>query len=105
MAEHIVAPRTYYWIFAVLIVLALATTFIAFFDLGPFNAVVAFVIASVKATLVILYFMHIRYEKRLTLVFAIAGFCWLAIFMILTFGDYWTRGWLPAPGELPPVPF
>ncbi len=103
MAEHVVTPRTYYGIFAILILLALATTFIAFLDLGPFNAVVAFVIASIKATLVVLYFMHIRYERRLTFVFAVAGFCWLAIFLVLTFGDYYTRGWLPAPGELPPV--
>ena len=105
MAEHVVAPRTYYLIFAVLIVLALATTFIAFIDLGVLNPIVAMVIATAKATLVVAFFMHIRYERPLTLVFVLAGFCWLAIFIILTLGDYWTRGWLPAPGELPPVPF
>ncbi len=105
MAEHVVQPKTYYAIFAVLIVLALATTFIAFLDLGKFNAIVAFLIATIKASLVVLFFMHIRYERRLTFVFAVAGFCWLAIFLVLTFGDYLTRGWLPAPGEMPPVHF
>ncbi len=103
MPEHVVRPKTYFLIFAILIVLALATTGIAFLDLGRFNTVAAFVIAGIKATLVILYFMHIKYERRLTFVFAAAGFCWLAILIVLTFGDYFTRGWLPAPGELPPV--
>jgi cytochrome c oxidase subunit 4 len=100
MAEHVGSLKTYYLIFAVLIVLALATTAIAFVDLGPLNPVIAFVIATVKATLVVLYFMHVKFERRLTLVFAMAGFCWLAIFIVLTFGDYLTRGWLPAPGAL-----
>jgi cytochrome c oxidase subunit 4 len=105
MSEKIVSTKTYFIVFAILFALALATTGIAFLDLGKFNTVVALLIAATKATLVVLFFMHVRYERRLTLVFAIAGFCWLAIMLILTWGDYSTRGWLPAPGELPPVHF
>ncbi|MGE5648095.1 MAG: cytochrome C oxidase subunit IV family protein [Acidobacteriota bacterium] len=87
--------RTYVVVFIALLALALATTGIAFFDLGRMNTVLAMTIAIVKAVLVILFFMHVRYEGKLTLVFAIAGFCWLAIMLMLTASDYMTRGWLP----------
>lgn len=97
-----VSTRTYYKVFAALIILALSTTGLAFLDLGVFNPIVAMLIAVTKAVLVILFFMHVKYEGRLTLIFAIAGFCWLAIMLILMAGDYLTRGWLPAPGALPP---
>ncbi len=96
---------TYYKIFAILMILALATTAIAFIDLGVFNPIVAMVIAVTKATLVVLFFMHVRYQGRLTFVFAIAGFCWLVILLLLTASDYLTRGWLPMPRALPPMGF
>jgi cytochrome c oxidase subunit 4 len=100
---HVVSLSTYYKIFAALIVLALATTGISFLDLGVFNTVVAMAIATVKAVLVVLFFMHVRYQGRLTAVFAVAGFCWLLILLLLTASDYFTRGWLPAPTKLHPV--
>ncbi len=113
MPEHRPSPsritihgtRAYVAVFFVLIGLALLTTGLAYLDLGKLNTVVAFIIALTKALLVVLYFMHVKYERRLVLVFAIAGFVWLGILMVLTASDYLTRGWLPAPGELPPVPF
>jgi cytochrome c oxidase subunit 4 len=108
MAQHqetIVPTRTYVIILIALVVLALATTGIAFLDLGKLNTILAMTIAITKAVLVILFFMHVKYEGRLTLIFAIAGFCWLAIMLILMASDYMTRGLLPAPGEVPPVPF
>ncbi len=97
--------KTYYKIFAALVILALATTGLAFLDLGIFNPIVAMLIAVTKAVLVILFFMHVKYEGRLTFVFAIAGFCWLAIMLILTASDYMTRGWLPMPAAIPPLHF
>jgi cytochrome c oxidase subunit IV len=103
--EVIVPVATYLKIFAALIVLALLTTGLAFIDLHVFNTILAMTIAVTKAVLVVLFFMHVKYEGRLTLVFAIAGFCWLAIMLILTASDYLTRGWLPAPGAVPPIPF
>jgi cytochrome c oxidase subunit 4 len=63
-------------------------------DLGRMNAVVALTIAVIKATLVVLYFMHVRYSSKLTWVFVGAGFFWLAIMVALTLSDYMTRGWL-----------
>jgi cytochrome c oxidase subunit 4 len=99
------STSTYYKIFALLMILALATTAIAFVDLGIFNPIVAMAIAVTKATLVVLFFMHVRYEGRLTFVFAIAGFCWLVILLLLISADYLTRGWLPIPAAIPPMGF
>jgi len=94
MSEHIVSKKIYYSIFATLMVLTGVTIAVAFIDLGRLNTVVALTIAIFKATLVVLYFMHVRYSSRLTWVFVGAGFFWLAILVVLTLGDYATRGWL-----------
>jgi cytochrome c oxidase subunit IV len=94
MREHIVSPKIYYAIFIALVVLTVVTWSIAKLDLGRMNAVVAMTIAVIKATLVVLYFMHVRYSSRLTWVFVGAGFFWLAMMVALTMSDYMTRGWL-----------
>ena len=94
MGEHIVSRKIYFAIFAALVVLTVVTWSVAKIDLGRMNAVVALTIAVIKATLVVLYFMHVRYSSRLTWVFVGAGFFWLAIMVALTLGDYTTRGWL-----------
>lgn len=94
MREHIVSPKVYYVIFIALVVFTVVTWSVAKLDLGKMNAVVALTIAVIKATLVVLYFMHVRYSSRLTWVFVCAGFFWLAIMVALTLGDYMTRGWL-----------
>ncbi|HXU36797.1 MAG TPA: cytochrome C oxidase subunit IV family protein [Blastocatellia bacterium] len=94
MREHIVSPKIYYVIFIALTVLTVVTWSVAKIDLGRMNAVVALTIAVIKATLVVLYFMHVRYNSRLTWVFVGAGFFWLAIMVALTLSDYMTRGWL-----------
>ena len=91
--EHIVPTRTYYAIFAILLVCTYLTWQIAFFDLGPLNTVAALTIAVFKAVLVILFFMHVKYSSRLTSVVVIGSFFWLAILLALTLGDYLTRGW------------
>ena len=82
-------------IFAALVVLTVVTWSVAKLDLGKMNAVVALTIAVTKATLVVLYFMHVRWSSRLTWVFVGAGFFWLAIMVALTLSDYATRNWLP----------
>ena len=94
MSEHIVPRRIYYIIFVALAVLTVVTWSVAKFDLGKMNAVVALTIAVIKASLVVLYFMHVRYSSRLTWVFVGAGFFWLAIMVALTLSDYMTRGWV-----------
>jgi len=72
------------------------TAWVAFFNFpGPLNAVVALTIACIKAGLVILYFMHMRYSQRLIGVVFGAALFWLVIMFALTFSDYSTRAWLP----------
>lgn len=96
MSEHIVHPRVYITIFLALMLGTGLTVLAAFRDFpGPLNAVVAMTIAVVKATLVILYFMHVRYSSRLIWLVISAALFWLAILFALTISDYWTRSWLP----------
>jgi cytochrome c oxidase subunit IV len=96
MSEHIVQPRVYVTIFLALMVGTTLTVVAAFYDFpGPLNAVVALTIAVIKATLVVLYFMHVRYSGRLIWLVILAALLWLAIMFAITFSDYWTRMWLP----------
>jgi len=90
--SHIVPTRTYYSIYAILLVCTYLTWQIAFFDLGVLNTVAAITIAVFKAVLVVLFFMHVKYGARLIWVVAIGSVFWLGILMTLTFGDYLTRG-------------
>jgi cytochrome c oxidase subunit 4 len=97
MTQHILSPRIYFAVFAALVVLTLVTTGAAFIDLGILNPVVAITIAVCKASLVVLYFMHVRYSPRLTWVFIGAGVLWITILMAFTLSDVLTRAWLPIP--------
>lgn len=91
MSEHIVSPTVYVIIFAILIVMTATTAAVAFVDLGRFNVVVALAIATFKASLVVLFFMHARYIPGRTQLVIIAGVFWLAIMLSLTLVDYRTR--------------
>ncbi|MQA31809.1 MAG: hypothetical protein GEU82_18575 [Luteitalea sp.] len=93
MSEHIVPKRTYYLIFAALMVFTAITVGVAFVDLGPLNTVVALAIACTKATLVVLFFMHVKYSTRLTWAVVAGSVFWLGILLTLTLGDYLTRAW------------
>jgi len=96
MSEHIVYPRVYITIFLVLMAGTGLTVLAAFQDFpGPLNAVVALTIAVIKATFVVLYFMHVRYSSRLIWLIIAAALFWLAIMFALTISDYSTRSWLP----------
>ncbi len=93
--EHIVPIRTYLLIFAALILGTSLTTAIAFVDLGAFNVVAMLLIAFAKASLVVLFFMHVKFTSRLTQIAAAGGFAWLAIMIGLTLSDVLTRGRTP----------
>jgi len=95
MAQHVVPPKIYFAVFTALIVLTATTTAISFLDLGPWNTVVALGIAFVKATLVALFFMHVKYSPPLTRIVVAGGLFWLAILLALTLSDFLTRGWVP----------
>ena len=95
MSEHIVSKKVYFVIFGALIAGTVLTVAAAFADLDHVfhgaNTVVALTIAVIKGTLVVLYFMHVRYGTRLTWVIVVAGFFWLVILFALTMSDYLTR--------------
>lgn len=89
-------PMSTYWIIIIaLMVLLVVTVVAAFLPLGFLNMPVAMAIASIKAALVILYFMHVKFSSRLTKVFVAGSFLWLAILFVMAFGDYYTRQWSP----------
>ena len=88
----VVSIKTYVIIFVALMVLLGLTVGVAFLDLGRFNLAAAMAIAVLKAVLIIMFFMHVKYASRLTWVFAVAGFFWLAIMLIFTMTDYVSRG-------------
>jgi cytochrome c oxidase subunit IV len=92
MSEHIVPVRVYFLIFLALLV-GTALTVVAAFVNFPwrFNTIVALTIASVKATLVVLYFMHVRYSPRLVWVIVASALFWMGILFAFTFSDYLTR--------------
>jgi cytochrome c oxidase subunit 4 len=96
MSEHIVPIKVYISIFAALM---LGTALTVWAGLQNFprslNVIVALTIAVIKATLVILYFMHVRYSSHLIWVVFASALFWLALLFALTLSDYWTRGWLP----------
>ncbi len=96
--EPHVPVRTYLLIFAALMVLMFLTVAAAFLPhdrMGNWSIIIALGIATVKALLVILYFMHVKFASPLVKIFVIAGFAWFFILVGLTFSDYLTRPWLP----------
>jgi cytochrome c oxidase subunit IV len=97
--HHVVPLSVYFKVFAALMVLLVLTLAAAAVDLGPLNLPIAMTIAIIKAVLIILYFMHVRYSSQLVWVFAGSAFVWLVIMFVLTMADYGTRGWLPVPGH------
>lgn len=92
--EFHVPMSTYVMVFIWLMVLLVITVVAAFINLGEANMLVAMAIATIKAALVILYFMHVKFASRLTKVFVTASIVWLVIMFVLTFMDYISRGWL-----------
>jgi cytochrome c oxidase subunit 4 len=91
MSHTVVSLKTYVATFVSLMVLLIVTVLVAYVDLGELNLAAAMAIAVIKAVLIILFFMHIRYGRKLTWVFAGAGFFWLAIMLIFAMCDYATR--------------
>ena len=94
MAQHVVPPKIYFAVFTALLVLTATTTAISFLDLGPWNTVVALAIAFVKATLVALFFMHVKgASEKLTKLVVVSALFFLLLLLGLTMADYATRAW------------
>jgi cytochrome c oxidase subunit 4 len=97
MSGHISPTSSYYGIFGTLMVLTAVTVGVAFVNLGSLNFPVAIGIAITKATLVILFFMHVKYSSRLTKLIVAMAFFFLFIMFGLTLTDYLSRGWRTSP--------
>jgi len=92
MSEHIIPSKTYYAIWVLLLILTGVTAWVATIDLGPLNTVVALVIATSKALIVTLFFMHVKYtSEKLTKVVIVSAIFWLLILLALSMVDYSTR--------------
>ena len=101
MAERVLSPTVYATVLAVLLVLTGLTVGVSFVDFGApvWHIVVGLVIAVCKASLVVLFFMHALHSSRLTWVVIVVAIFWLGFFLVMTLGDYFTRGLLPYPGH------
>ena len=93
MSEHIVPRKVYFVVFGALMVGTAITVLAAQVDFGAMNDVVAMTIAVTKMTLVLLYFMHVRYSSRLIWVIVAGMFFWLVLLLALTLVDYGSRTW------------
>jgi len=92
-AHHRSSLLSYFVIFFALMILTILTVAVSRVDLGTLNTTVAMVIAIIKASLVILWFMHVIHSPRMTWIVVISSFLWLGVLFVLTFADYLTRGW------------
>lgn len=101
MSEHVLPIRVYLFTFLALMGLMVLTAFLSTVPMGhDVNTLVALLIAGVKATLVLLFFMHLKYESYvLSSVVFVAGLFWLLIFFGLTIVDYASRMKLGIPGH------
>src|SRR5271170_6390677 len=94
VSEHISTLGSSIAIWIALLVGTGLTVGAAFVDLGPFNIVVALAIATVKATLVVLFFMHVKYtHEKLTGLVVVTAIFFLFILLALSMADYTTRLW------------
>lgn len=92
MAQHVIPVRTYLVVFISLLVLLVMTVVATRIEHGVLNIVVALTIAGTKAALIVLFFMHVKYNAFVIRLAVVAGFFWLAILLTFTLGDYMTRG-------------
>ena len=91
--NHIVSPKIYIVVGTALLILTGTTAAVSYVDLGVFNAVVALFIACLKASIVVLFFMHVKYSSKLTKLTVGAGLFMFLTLVGMTLSDYMTRAW------------
>jgi cytochrome c oxidase subunit 4 len=94
MKQHISSIQTNLNVFIALNVLLFATVGAAYLPLGDFHFAIAMALATVKAVLIVVYFMHVKYSHKLTAVICAASFLWLGIMIAFMLTDYLSRGML-----------
>ena len=97
MSDHGSSVGLYVTIFLSLMVLTAVTVFSAFIDLGYLNFPVAMLIAGFKASLVVWYFMHVKYQSHLTKLTVATGLFFLAILLGMTLIDYMSKNFTGMP--------
>lgn len=91
--HHIVTPFQYSLVFGTLLIGTMLTVVAAYFDMGPLNPIIALGIASFKAVIVILFFMHVKFQSRLIKMTVAAGFFTFLVLITMTLSDYISRAW------------
>jgi cytochrome c oxidase subunit 4 len=91
--HHIVSPLQYGMVFATLLLFTGLTVVAAYIDLGVLNPIIALGIASFKAVVVILFFMHVKYQSRLIKMTIGSGFFTFLVLIAMTLSDYMSRAW------------
>jgi cytochrome c oxidase subunit 4 len=91
--HHIVSPMVYLTIFIILLICTGLTVAASYVELYAWNAVVAIAIGCFKATLVVLYFMHVKYSSKLTKLTVGAGIFTFLILVGMSLADYFSRAW------------
>jgi cytochrome c oxidase subunit 4 len=91
--HHIVSPMVYLVILCALLFGTGLTVWASYVDLGIFNPIIALAIACTKATLVVLFFMHVKYSTRLTMLTVGAGIFMFLTLISMTLADYISRAW------------
>ena len=92
-AHHIVSPAVYVAILFALLVGTALTVWASFVDLGFWNPIIALAIATGKAMLVVLFFMHVKYSSKLTKLIVFAGVFTFLVLVSMTMADYISRAW------------
>jgi cytochrome c oxidase subunit 4 len=103
---HILPLKLYAGIWIALLVLTVTTVKVSYYDFGVLNLVVAMGIAALKGSLVVLFFMHLKYDEKFNAVLFVGALVFLSIFMVLTLADTMERGKVDPieAGEITPVP-
>lgn len=96
-SHHITPVSTYLVVFAGLMILLALTLFVGYTNFGAFDKTITLAVAIVKASLIMLFFMHLRHSSGLVWIFGLLGFFFLIIMLLISMGDYIARGTIPGP--------
>ena len=91
--HHVVSPVTYLIVFGALLVFTGLTVGASFIEMGVFNPIAAIAIACIKAVIVVLFFMHVKYTTKLTKLTVASGFFTFLVLIFMTLIDYFSRAW------------
>ncbi len=91
--HHVVSPAIYLAVFVTLLVFTGLTVAASFVEMGVFNPIVALAIGCIKAVIVVLFFMHVKYSSKLTKLTVFSGLFTFIVLIGMTLSDYFTRAW------------